>query len=209
MKVPLIYEGLHEVCALCGSESHQIEPCPDLSLQSKVEIVVEKFGGSNVLSPTNVINPSSSKEPVTTTGKWIQVSPKKRFRSMSSSSFSNQSPLKPPTLPKVTIVDPILILNGHELPPTCVPFQVHDKGTSFICTSHVPPADNLILAHPDQTINQEVPTNMAPLNAMDEDLFEEPNENDYEDSQDIHVDKEEMADTFFELESYSGFGYVL
>ena len=72
---------------------------------------------------------------------------------MSSLRFGNQSPLNSPTLPKVTIVDPILILNGHELPPTCAPLQVHDKGTSSICTSHVPFTDNLILAHPDQTIN--------------------------------------------------------
>ncbi|KAJ8429296.1 hypothetical protein Cgig2_000221 [Carnegiea gigantea] len=118
---------------------------------------------------------------------------------MSSSSFGNQSPASSPTLPKVTIMDPILILNCHELPPTCAPLQVHDKGTSSICTSHVPLTDNLILAHPDQTINQEVPANMAPLNAMDEDLLAEPNENDYEDSQDIPVDKDEMADTFLNL----------
>ncbi|KAJ8429297.1 LOW QUALITY PROTEIN: hypothetical protein Cgig2_000222 [Carnegiea gigantea] len=43
----------------------------NMPLQSKVEIIVEKFGGSNVLSPTNVINPSSSKEPVTISDKWI------------------------------------------------------------------------------------------------------------------------------------------
>ena len=43
MKVPLIYEGLHEFCELCGSESHQIEACPNLPPQFKVEIVVEKF----------------------------------------------------------------------------------------------------------------------------------------------------------------------
>ena len=29
IKVALIYEGLHDVCALCGSDSHQIESCPD------------------------------------------------------------------------------------------------------------------------------------------------------------------------------------
>ena len=40
---------------------------------------------------------------------------------------------------------------------------------------------------------------MAPLNAMDEVLFEEPNENDYKDSHDIPMDKEEIANTFLNL----------
>lgn len=79
MKVPLIYKGLHKVCALCGSESHHIEVCPDLPLQTKVEIVVEKFGGASDLSSVKVNHPSSSSsnEPVTTTDNWIRVSLKK------------------------------------------------------------------------------------------------------------------------------------
>lgn len=28
MRVPIIYDGLHEVCPLCGGESHQLEVCP-------------------------------------------------------------------------------------------------------------------------------------------------------------------------------------
>lgn len=43
MKVLLIYE----VCALCGLESHQIQACPNLPAHSKLEIVVEKFGGGS------------------------------------------------------------------------------------------------------------------------------------------------------------------
>ena len=62
-------------------------------------------------------------------------------------------------------------------------------------------AENLILAHCEQIMNQEVPANMDPLNAMDEDLLDEPNGNDYEDSQDILVDEEEMADTFLSLDN--------
>jgi len=32
LRVPLIYEGLYEVCPLCGGESHQLQSCPKLSL---------------------------------------------------------------------------------------------------------------------------------------------------------------------------------
>jgi len=35
MKIPLIYEGLHEVCVLCGSDEHQIESCILLPTQAK------------------------------------------------------------------------------------------------------------------------------------------------------------------------------
>jgi len=28
LHVPIIYEGLHEVCPLCGDESHQLQTCP-------------------------------------------------------------------------------------------------------------------------------------------------------------------------------------
>jgi len=87
MKVPLIYEGLHEVCAWCGSDSHQIKAYPDLPAQSKIEIVVKKFGEIKVKSSANPGAPFSSKEPVAVTDQWIQVSSKKRLRSMISSSF--------------------------------------------------------------------------------------------------------------------------
>ena len=65
MKVPLIYEGLHEVCALFGSESHQIDSCPKLPAQSKVEIVVEKFGGTKVTTPITTSSSSHVNAPVT------------------------------------------------------------------------------------------------------------------------------------------------
>ena len=32
LRVPLIYEGLHEVCPLCRGESHQLQSCPELPL---------------------------------------------------------------------------------------------------------------------------------------------------------------------------------
>lgn len=54
MKVPLIYEGLHVIYALCVSESHQIEVCAYLPLHAKVEIMVEKFGGASGMSSVKV-----------------------------------------------------------------------------------------------------------------------------------------------------------
>jgi len=43
VKVPLVYEGLHEVYPLCGGESHQLDSCPKLPAQKKVQVVVQKF----------------------------------------------------------------------------------------------------------------------------------------------------------------------
>ncbi|KAJ8432313.1 hypothetical protein Cgig2_027433 [Carnegiea gigantea] len=86
-----------------------------------VEIVMEKFRGASVLSSVNFSNPSSSNEPITTTDQWIWVSPKKRFRSMSTSSVGKPSLLKPPTIPKVTIVDSVMTPKNLGSPPTCAP----------------------------------------------------------------------------------------
>jgi len=75
LKVPLIYEGFHEVCPLCGGESHLLESCPKLPISKKVEVVVEKFDSSaNIKDPSmNVAhqNPSFPNE------SWATVSPKK------------------------------------------------------------------------------------------------------------------------------------
>ena len=71
MKIPLIYEGLHEVCVLCGFDSHQVKACPNLPSQSNIEIAVEKFGETKVKSSANPGPLSSSKEPVITADQWI------------------------------------------------------------------------------------------------------------------------------------------
>lgn len=67
--------------------------------------------------------------------------------------------------------------------------------------TQVPFAENIIFSHQEQIINQEMPANVDPLNAMDEDLLDEFNGNIYEDSQDILVDKEEIADTFLNFDN--------
>lgn len=43
LTIPLIYEGLHEVCALCGSPTHAFDKCPCIPSIPKIEIKVEKF----------------------------------------------------------------------------------------------------------------------------------------------------------------------
>jgi len=42
LHLPISYEGLHEVCAICGSTAHVLEACPD-SPKNVFEVVVEKF----------------------------------------------------------------------------------------------------------------------------------------------------------------------
>ena len=78
---PLIYDGLHEVCAFCRSKSHQIESSSDLPIQSKVKIVMKTLEGPMACRQSILANPSSSNEPVTIADKWTRVFPKKRFKS--------------------------------------------------------------------------------------------------------------------------------
>lgn len=56
VRVPIIYEGLHEVCPLCGGESHQLEVCPKLPAPPKIEVFVEKFDNQG-LSQANRTTP--------------------------------------------------------------------------------------------------------------------------------------------------------
>ena len=78
LRIPLIYEGLHEVCPLCGRESHQLQSCPNLPLTQKVEVLVEKFDATGVTkahasSSANPLSPSVHET-------WVTVSPKKRVK---------------------------------------------------------------------------------------------------------------------------------
>lgn len=161
--------GLHEVYALCESEDHQIEACPYLPVQSKVEIIVEKFGGGCNKVVVRVNHPfSSASEPVTTTDKWIRVSSKKRFRYMAPSAVGKPSLLKAPLLPKVTIVESVMTLehpdspspSSHAKHPGSLSPSSHATPDKDIFSPLVPPAiidENIVLAHPNHCINHEVP----------------------------------------------------
>lgn len=79
LNIPLIYEGLHEVYALCGSPIHAIDKRPCLPSLPKIEIMVEKFQAHN-LSGATFPHASSSGGAPEAKEKWIRVSPKKRGR---------------------------------------------------------------------------------------------------------------------------------
>lgn len=109
MKVPLIYEGLHEVCPLCGGESHQLDSCPKLTAQKKVQVVVQKFEEGT----TSCIykEPSSStNSQIPPFENWITVFPKKRVQPAFGPHHKKMSNLKPK--------DPPIPTNDLIIPPT-------------------------------------------------------------------------------------------
>jgi len=75
--IPLIYKGLHEVCALCGSNSHTLEQCPSVPAIPEIEVVVEKFQSHGLAdnSPPLIGSSSNSSE---SKDKCIRVARKKR-----------------------------------------------------------------------------------------------------------------------------------
>ena len=76
MKIPLIYKGLHEVCALCSTEEHQIDSCSLIPSQPRKEVRIEKFGTSAVKILKNPVSlTASSKPPISAMDNWIRVSP--------------------------------------------------------------------------------------------------------------------------------------
>jgi len=80
-----------------------------------------------------------------------------------------------------------------DLPNSHSPLQTHATYTTL-----EPSSANMILPHP--THNQEGPANSDPLNTMDEDMVADSNDKDYEDSQALVLDEEEMEDTFLNLD---------
>jgi len=79
LRVPIIYEGPHEVCPLCGGESHQLESCPKLPTTKKIEVFVEKFDASGIAKAQA---PGSSSSHLTSNENWVTVSPKKKVKAM-------------------------------------------------------------------------------------------------------------------------------
>jgi len=149
LKVPLIYEGLHEVCPLCGGDSHLLQTCPKLPMSQKVEVLVEKFDATGV---TPAQGGSGSSSGIASTNEtWVTVSPKKRVKTMT------------PPKPK-----PNSTLNPSKGPST--------EGTSSTIPLHNPAPegpDNIILANPlalhPETANNESYDPLDALNAVMED----------------------------------------
>jgi len=87
MEVPISYEGLHEVCALCGSNAHDLDACPETP-KGPLEVIVEKFGATS-LQNEDGSGAQSNPPPVNLPEKWVTVSPKKRSRLYPSSRKKN------------------------------------------------------------------------------------------------------------------------
>ena len=79
MELPISYEGLHEVCALCGSNAHDLDACPKTP-KGPLEVIVEKFGATTLQTGSDSCSKAVSST-VPLTEKWVTVSPKKRGRS--------------------------------------------------------------------------------------------------------------------------------
>ena len=103
LEVPISYEGLHEVCAWCGSNAHALEACPETP-KGPLEVIVEKFRAAKIQSD----NESCLKQaPLSTplAEKWVTVTPKKRGRSFPFARKKNASKLPTnPAPPPVKIV---------------------------------------------------------------------------------------------------------
>jgi len=78
LEVPISYEVLHEVCALCGSNAHDLEVCPETP-KGPLEVIVEKFGATS-LHTENSSGAKAGSSSVALPEKWVTVSPKKRGR---------------------------------------------------------------------------------------------------------------------------------
>ncbi|KAJ8437482.1 hypothetical protein Cgig2_002983 [Carnegiea gigantea] len=105
----------------------------------------------------------------------------------------HESILKPLTQLEIIIVEPTLPTIEKDLSNSHSPLQTHATDITL-----EPSSANMILPHP--THNQEGPANSDPLNTMDEDMVADSNDNDYEDSQALVLDEEEMVDTFLNLD---------
>lgn len=109
MKVPLIYEELHEVFPLCGGESHQLDSCPKLPAQKKVQVVVQKFE-AGITSCISTEPSSSTNSQIPPSESWVTVFPKKRVRPAFGHRHKKMSNLKPK--------DPPIPTNDPIIPPT-------------------------------------------------------------------------------------------
>lgn len=77
-EVPLIYEGLHEICAFWGDENHKLELFPNVPKPRPSEVVVEKFD-KNKDPPSSSLNADPTQNPIAS-NKWVKVVPKHKIK---------------------------------------------------------------------------------------------------------------------------------
>jgi len=136
LEVPISYEGLHEVCALCGSHAHALESCLETP-KGPIEVIVEKFGATKLQNESDQVHvptPSSSTPPE----KWVTVSPKKRGRSFPSGKRKNVTQIVvAPVSPSVQVIShpaPVNV-NASSFPPVSMglaPLISSNDGTAAI-----------------------------------------------------------------------------
>ncbi|KAJ8445572.1 hypothetical protein Cgig2_012460 [Carnegiea gigantea] len=96
MRVPLIYEGLHEVCPLCGGDSHQLDNYPKLPSQKKIQVVVQKFEDTSVnLQSKETIPSGSTHHPLTE--NWVMPRKTSSLKPQGPSTVTN-TPSNPLTM---------------------------------------------------------------------------------------------------------------
>jgi len=142
MEVPISYEGLYEVCALCGSNAHDLDACPETP-KGPLEVIVEKFGATSLqtesgsgtkAAPSSVVLPE----------KWVTVSPKKRGRFFPSSRKKNPSKfVGTPGPPSVKIV------SSCSSPAHAAGVSTKDGGLGLLS---IPPSIKVATSCPDLTV---------------------------------------------------------
>ena len=137
LEVPISYEGLHEVCAWCESNAHDLDACPETP-KGPIEVIVEKFGATKIQNESYSC-PMPISSPISITEKWVTVSPKKRGRSFPFSRRKSTSKLaSAPTSPSVKIV-------SNCLSPTHVDdVYINSDGQGIL---PCPPAVEGVVAH--------------------------------------------------------------
>ena len=156
--MPISYEGLHEVCVLCGSVAHKLEACPETP-SGPIEVIVEKFGATQ-LSNDNGVGQKPAAPSSPPLEKWITVAPKKRGRtSPLPRRKSTPTVVASPAPPSVRVVpshsspvhlaEPDHNLDAALVPPV-IPSSQHGLGGSDVVPSLVPPALPLVDAAPMQ-----------------------------------------------------------
>jgi len=106
MEVPISYERLREVYALCGSDAHDLDACPKTP-KGPVEVIMEKFGAIKIQTNSDMVQNFASPSPHHTQ-KWVTILPKKHGRSIPFSKWKSAFKLV------VTLASPIvkLVSNG-------------------------------------------------------------------------------------------------
>jgi len=144
LQVPLTYEGLHEVCPLCGGNSHLPDACPKLPLHRKIKVIVKKLDAQILSEPSDIPGASSSSEEIPS-GNWVIVTPKKRLRASFLPWGSNL----------VTVSQRPLLPTFHtgpaDHPPPPVPTMHSDSGKHIKASSRLAPPfleEGIILVNP-------------------------------------------------------------